>query len=325
MAFGIGDLLGPIGGILGGIGSIAGGIMGANQSAANNQTQLEIANRNIELQREFAQQGIRWRVMDAQSAGLHPLAAIGAQGASFTPVSATFTQPDNSWMGNAGKAFGQAGQDISRAIKATQTADERMDSVARTLQLNRMGLENELLRAQIDKTNQVGPPMPTLGSSSPGGGNSGDVRTTGLGTYETKPHEVTTYLPNNQATAAGPAGPQVKWALGTNGALQPFPPKDLGTEDELGAPLMFRWLTTQAWNKPDDRVWKHAFPQAVDVRWDTSSLGWVPVYSQSNMQDYQFLKDRGLLRSSGARPGFGDPLYPRRGQSGRELPAPYLR
>lgn len=300
------DFLGPIGGIIGGIGSVVGGITGSNAAQANNEAQLKIAADNIALQKEFAQNGIRWKVADAQAAGLHPLAAMGASTTSFTPVSATFQQPDNSWIGKAGAQFGQAGQDISRAIKATQTADERMDSTARVLQLNRMGLENELLRAQINKTNQVGPPMPSLGGSSPGGGYSGDVSTTALGNYETKPHEVTTVLPGNQATAAGPAGPQVKWALGTNGALQPFPPKDLGTEDEFGAPLMFRWLTTQAWNKPDERVWRQAFPKAVDVTWDTLSLGWKPVYKGLPNQDYESLKSRGLLRPVTGRPGMGD-------------------
>ena len=38
--------------------------------------------RNEALQREFAQNGIRWRAADARAAGLHPLAALGSSGAS---------------------------------------------------------------------------------------------------------------------------------------------------------------------------------------------------------------------------------------------------
>lgn len=41
---------------------------------------------NIQQQREFAQKGIRWRVSDAKKAGIHPLFALGANTASFSPV-----------------------------------------------------------------------------------------------------------------------------------------------------------------------------------------------------------------------------------------------
>lgn len=44
------------------------------------------AQRNEDLQREFAQMGIRWRVEDAKAAGLHPLYALGAQPIPVTPT-----------------------------------------------------------------------------------------------------------------------------------------------------------------------------------------------------------------------------------------------
>lgn len=313
------SLVGPIGGLLG---NLAGGIFGSSNADAANRMQLEIAEKNIAMQREFAQNGIRWKVGDALAAGIHPVAAMGAQTASFSPISVNPSVPDTSWASGLG-------QNIGRAVQAGLTWNERkeqqqMDNVAQTLRLNNMGLQNELLGAQIERI-RSGPPMPTLGQSSPGGGNSGDVvNNPAMGTFEMKPNEVTTSIPGQRAHTAGPAGPQNNWAIGPNGALQPFPPKGLGVEDEFGAPLMARWLATQSYYKPPDATWKNVWPDAVDVKWSTTSLGWVPVYSVSNNQDPNWLRERGLLRSSGARPGFGDPLYPSRGRSGRELPAPYI-
>jgi len=118
------------------------------------------AKRNIKYQREFAQHGIRWKVADAQAAGLHPLAALGAQTHSFSPVS-------------VGSDFGSAGQDISRAIQATQNKGERADGTTKqlqALQVQRAGLENQLLASQLSKMNQAGqpPPAPTMAHQIPG-------------------------------------------------------------------------------------------------------------------------------------------------------------
>lgn len=106
------------------------------------------ASKNIKYQRQFAQHGIRWKVADAKAAGLHPLAALGAQTTSFQPVS-------------VGSDFGSAGQDISRAIQANQTKEQRVDGTTKQmqhLQLQRASLENTLLASQIAKMNQAGQP-----------------------------------------------------------------------------------------------------------------------------------------------------------------------
>lgn len=49
----------------------------------NNQNKL--AERQENLQREFAQNSIQWRVNDAKKAGIHPVAALGSQGISYNP------------------------------------------------------------------------------------------------------------------------------------------------------------------------------------------------------------------------------------------------
>lgn len=112
--------------------------------------------REYERQKEFANSGIQWKVEDAKKAGIHPLYALGASTTSYSPQS----------VGDTGTgAMAQAGQDVSRAIHATRTPAQRVDAFTRTTQqltLEKMGLENQLLAAQVAKVNQpaTGPGLP---------------------------------------------------------------------------------------------------------------------------------------------------------------------
>lgn len=128
-----------LGALIGAAGSIAGSLIGKKQ-----------ADKNLKIQKEFAQHGIRWKVEDAKAAGLHPLAALGAQTHSFSPVA----------VGDYGSSLASAGQDIGRAIDATRDKGERAeaDGTMRRLALERAGLENDLLRSQIAKNSQAGTP-----------------------------------------------------------------------------------------------------------------------------------------------------------------------
>lgn len=136
--------------------TLAGSYLSSQSSEAN-------AERNIAMQREFAQNGIRWRVEDARAAGIHPLYAMGAQTHSFAPVS----------VGNSmGPALASMGQDVGRAINATQTAPERMNATAEAaskLQLENMSLQNMLLASRVKLLNQSGgnPPIPSIGALPP--------------------------------------------------------------------------------------------------------------------------------------------------------------
>lgn len=85
------------------------------------------------LQREFAQNGIRWRVEDARAAGLHPLAALGMQPVQANPV----VIPDA-----LGPGLAEAGQNISRAMLAAATPYER----------RMQELQLKLLESQVDET-----------------------------------------------------------------------------------------------------------------------------------------------------------------------------
>lgn len=167
---GLGSIVGDIAGAAG---SVVGGLLGNAASAQASQ-------QNYEAQKEFAQNGIRWRVADAKAAGLHPLAALGAQTASYTPSAFV---GDTSWMGDAAQALGQG---IGRAAEAKMTAKERArerdvadQSVALSLDTKR--LQNAYLETQIQaqrqdmalqlarsaamavRTQQAVPGMPSIG------------------------------------------------------------------------------------------------------------------------------------------------------------------
>lgn len=151
------DVAGPL---IGAAGSLLGGKNASDAAAANNA-------QNYENQKEFAQHGIRWKVADAKAAGLHPLAAIGGAGASFTPSSSVV---GDSGLGAAANHLGDAansfidGQNTKRAQNATATQYERELA---DLQLERARLQNRYLEAQIttEWANVMGqpsnPPMPT--------------------------------------------------------------------------------------------------------------------------------------------------------------------
>lgn len=136
-----------IGNIISAGASILGGFMNrASHKDAQAQTAY-FADKNMRMQEEFAQNGIRWRVNDARKAGIHPLYALGASVPSYTPSSVSFA--GDSSLGNS---FAQAGQDIGRAINSTRTASERVDAFAKSMQaiqLENAGLDTEIKRAQL--------------------------------------------------------------------------------------------------------------------------------------------------------------------------------
>lgn len=164
------------------LGEIISGIIGAGASliggsenrkaqeranAANLAFSREQLDRNEALQREFAQQSVRWKVADAKAGGIHPLYALGAQTHSFAPSTVGASQE----AASMGDSIASAGQNIGRAVQAGMTRDERgKQDLLDTLTLEKAGLENDLLRTQIGqlRQQQIGPAMPTL-SQTPSG------------------------------------------------------------------------------------------------------------------------------------------------------------
>lgn len=175
--------------ILGAIGGIAGGLL-------DNLFGSSQADKQAELQKDFAQKGIRWRVKDAKLAGIHPLYALGAQTQSYSPIT-------------VGSDFAGMGQNLGGAIDAARSAPERDKAVLKTmsdLQIDHMRLQNDLLRTQIAGsavavTRQAGrqAPGPVIGADPflvPGQPDSGNV--------ETVPLQVDASRPGQPHMEAGP-------------------------------------------------------------------------------------------------------------------------
>ena len=141
--------------------SLFGSILSAGASllggSLNRSSQNRANDANADLQREFAQNGVRWKVEDAKAAGIHPLFALGAQTMGAAP----------SYVGDTsmGSAMASIGQDIGRAIDAKRTQPERSQARLEALTVQRAELENDLLRSQIAKLNQPGNPPALPGSA----------------------------------------------------------------------------------------------------------------------------------------------------------------
>lgn len=116
-----------IGGFLGGLVSAGASLFGAKK---NNDTQKQINEQNLNAQREFAQNSIQWRVNDAKKAGLHPLAALGANTPSYTP---------SAQSSNFGDGIAQAGAALGQGIASINFQQQKNAK-----------LQNELLESQIE-------------------------------------------------------------------------------------------------------------------------------------------------------------------------------
>lgn len=173
-----------LGSLIGAGASLLGGLLGQSSAKEARGDAERLASENIKLQRDFAQQGIRWRVEDAKAAGIHPLAALGAQTTSFSPVNISggvdMSMP---------RAIADMGQDVSRAMHQTRTTSEKDQAyldAARDLSLQKGALDVDIARAELASRNarlQQGTTasMPSLiGNSMPGQGNTAPINSSAI-------------------------------------------------------------------------------------------------------------------------------------------------
>lgn len=126
--------------LIGGASSILGGAL--SSLSGNNSQRREYAR-----QKEFAQNQIQWRAADAEKAGIHPLAALGANVTSYTPQS----------VFGSDFGFSDFGQNLNQFIRSYQSPSERayernIERTNNALGITNKQLQNDLLRADIDRT-----------------------------------------------------------------------------------------------------------------------------------------------------------------------------
>ncbi|QXP44232.1 MAG: DNA pilot protein [Arizlama microvirus] len=157
-------LLGPI---IGGIASIAGaGIAAGSASSAaraSNRMQAKMNAKNLKYQKQFAQKGIRWRVKDARKAGIHPLAALGAQTPGFSPSFEAGNGPEIRAAGGAaaGNMVASAGQDFAGALSNMGDMDQKLAAMQyrmMDLQIKNQELQNAGLASKVATFQQAGSP-----------------------------------------------------------------------------------------------------------------------------------------------------------------------
>lgn len=234
-----------IGSAIGAVGSIAGGLIGANATA-------NAAGLSYEAQKEFAQNGIRWKVEDAKRAGIHPLYALGASTNGFTPV--------GGYGGDYGIADAAAhlGQGFERAQQAKMTKEERdkqdvRDAIQDMAALEDLNQKRRMNDAQIRLANSeifrnfalstnalrktgLPPAMPGgLGGVIAGQGNS-------YATGQTTP-EISSVVTSEKGTPSVQAGspPDVRFYRTISGGRAPLPTEEAGDamDAALGAGLQW--------------------------------------------------------------------------------------
>lgn len=174
--------------------------------------------RNIDMQKEFAQNGIRWKMEDAKRAGISPLAALGAQGSSFTPVAIG----DTGSSSGTGDFIARTGQNISRAMAAGMSQEEKIQQglAVHSLRLDVEGkeIENAMKALELNRMSLASPSIPG-GSDNmiPGQGNSPLIKINAS--------ERTAHQPGIPAQDAGWITDRAYANTGTG--LHPVPSKDV--------------------------------------------------------------------------------------------------
>lgn len=278
-----------IGGSLIGAGSsLVGGLMGRDANRDHNAQAAAQAAANMAMQREFAQNGIRWKVEDAKAAGIHPLYALGASTPSFSPVSLG-TAPDQSMS----TAMADMGQNISRAVSSTRTAPEKelatIQLAQARAQLDGSVIDNQIKAVQLKNLANPSPSFPGTESGNfiPGQGNSPLVRV--------KPSERSVSADGRPAQQAGWV-PDVGYSR-TDTGLTPVPSQDVKEriEDQLIPELMWAARNQLAPNLGTSRPPpKNMLPKGADSwQWSFKAQEWQPKFPQRTIPFGGHIKERG--------------------------------
>lgn len=214
---------------------------------------------------DMAQLGVRWRVKDAQLAGISPLAALGLP----------LVQP------GAGVAVGtrdyeSLGQNLSRAAMANSSHPERVAVRMANAQLKNQELQNALLSVQILRESQLPPQMP--------GANDFGLQLGQGDAVKLQPARITASTPGAPAKSAGVV-PDYTFARTSRGGLAVVPSPDVKQliEDQVipEAQWSIRNLFPPDSAKPSRDLLP---PGAADWRY-TLDRGWIPVSLEERVRE----------------------------------------
>lgn len=151
-------------GILGSIGKIVGIAGDVKNLLGGGGT--SVPGVSVKKQVELWEKQLPSMVTGAKAAGLHPLVAAG--------VNPGIASAGGYKIGDDGESLSRLGQSIERAADTGRTKEESMaESMRNALILQKMGLENELLRSQITSINRnMQPHAPGSVTTMDGQGNA---------------------------------------------------------------------------------------------------------------------------------------------------------
>lgn len=262
------------GGIAAAAGNIVGGLIGAHgakkQAEMESATQRDVANYNAQMQKEFAQKGVQWKVADAKEAGISPLAALGAQTHSFSPIqiSGGSGPSPGQIMGNA---VSDMGQNIGRSLMAVATQEERKRQL---LQTKNLELKNQLLEQDLVRQQKYNSNLRTSWSNNPS-----------MPLIEHQPSRITGQIGSKMSQQAGSIA-DVGFA-NTGTGLAPIPSQDVKEriEDQIVPESMWALRNYIMPNigkgeMPTDQEVQRNFPGARGVKWSVLKQEWKPVYKE---------------------------------------------
>lgn len=262
--------LASIGSFLGGLGSLAGAFGGGGMSRGK---AMDVAQYQHSLNKEVMQNSVQWRTEDAKKAGLHPLAALGANLGSSSPVTVMPFDGDST-----GDRIARMGQGIGRAAQAFMTAESRQKAeILDNLAIERAGLQNDLLRAQTTAVHAAtNPPFPGSATVIDGQGNSSPLLSDSR--VDPQPARPTMNEANNLAKEAGSVT-DYTYARTAKGGLSIVPSKDVKEriEDTFLPDLAWSVRNTHILSTPPyPSRDKFPLPKGYMWRWNNIAQEWRP-------------------------------------------------
>lgn len=241
---GVKDIVGGVSGALG-IGSDAlftgglgllGGLLGnSSREDANNANiaNAQLLNRmNYEQQKEFAQHGIRWKVEDAKAAGLHPLHAIGASTASYSPSMAIAdVQPTSAASAGIGGFLANSGQQNSRSALSDE---QKLEQQLRIAELSSRVKKDDAIAAYYDSLAGTERQKQMWGSIPYSTGSPA------IGGIEYKKDEVVSADPSNPSLTAGKHPAMTRYNIGGTNIELPYSSE--GPAESLENPALFPFI-----------------------------------------------------------------------------------